>query len=102
VFIVTGEVPLNVEAADAAEQALAACIAQGPPRVVFNLQKTPLIDSRGLEILLDASQQCATRGGAMVLAAPNALCSDILRITGLGADFAVFDDVVSAVGSFAL
>jgi anti-anti-sigma factor len=102
VFIITGEVPLNAEAADAAEQALDACLTQGPPRIVVNLQRTPLIDSRGLEILLDASARCGHRGGALVLAAPNTLCRDILRITGVEADFAVFDDVVTAVGSFAL
>jgi len=40
-------------------------------------------------------------GGSFVLAHPNALCFDILRINGIDREINVYDDVVKALGSFA-
>jgi anti-sigma B factor antagonist len=102
VHIVAVETPLTGEVAEPAGKALARCLEQGPPRIVVDMQATPLLDSRGLEMLVDSAETSAARGGSLVLAAPNALCRDILSVTGLDADFAIFDDVITAVGSFAL
>ena len=78
------------------------CCTRGQPRVVLDLQHVPLIDSAGLEALLDSRDECVRRAGTMHLATPNRLCRDILRVTGLDHQFSIFDDVISAVGSFAL
>jgi hypothetical protein len=56
------------------------------------------MDSVGLDALLDARDRCQSLGGSFVLAHPNALCCDILRING---EINVYDDVVKALGSFA-
>ena len=68
---------------------------------MFDLQGVPLLDSQGLELLLDVQDRCGQRGGSLHLAAPAILCRDILVVTGVVEHFAVFDDVLSAVGSFA-
>ena len=77
------------------------CYGQGQPRAVINMQDTALVDSAGLEALLDMQDEFESRGGAMKLAAPNPLCKDILVVSGLAHEFEVFDNVNRAVGSFA-
>ena len=101
VDVIAGDEPLNVESADRVSRLLEDCIGAGQPRVVLDLGNVPLIDSAGLELLLDARQRCAARGGLLELAAPNPLCRDVLHVTGLSAEFEIFDNVLSAVGSFA-
>lgn len=81
--------------------AVAGCLENGQPRVVFDLSGIPLIDSAGLESLLDARDLCQKRGGTMVLARPNPLCRDILRVNGFDKELQIFDDSVKAMGSFA-
>lgn len=70
------------------------------PHVVIDLEKIPMIDSTGLELLLEFQDRFTERGGALKLAAANPLCRDILRITNVSNRMAVFDNVISAVGSF--
>jgi len=41
-------------------------------------------------------------GGALKLANPGALCSEVLKLTGVRAKFEIFDDTGSAVRSFLL
>jgi anti-anti-sigma factor len=59
------------------------------------------MDSIGLDTLLDARDRCQSLGGSFVLANPNPLCRDILRINGIDREVNVYDDVVKALGSFA-
>lgn len=102
VDVISGSEPLNVEYRDAVSGIIERCLTSGQPRIVFNLRSVPLIDSAGLELLLEAREKCLQRGGVLHLAAPNGICEDILNITGVGARFEVFDDVMPAVGSFAI
>ncbi|MCA9039796.1 MAG: STAS domain-containing protein [Planctomycetaceae bacterium] len=76
------------------------CMSSGQPRVVFSFKNTPLLDSAGLEWLLDSLETCLSGGGNLKLAAPNPLCEDILRITGFLSKFEVYPDTLSAVGSY--
>ena len=66
------------------------------------MEKIPLVDSCGLELLLEVREHCRSRSGAVRLAAPNPLCREILSATGVGDDFEIYDDVLSAVGSYAV
>ena len=59
------------------------------------------MDSAALEVLLDVQESFDRHGGTLKLAAAGALCRDILRATGVSSRFEMFDDVNSAVGSFA-
>jgi anti-anti-sigma factor len=69
---------------------------------VLDLHGVAIVDSAGLELLLDAQEEYQRMGGAMKLANPGALCSEVLKVTGVGARFEVFGDTGSAVRSFLL
>ena len=84
------------------EPAMARYLGTGQPRIVLNMESIPLIDSAGLEWLLDVQDICEGRGGAMKLCRPSTLCREILHITEVDQRFDVFDDVVAALGSFAV
>ncbi|HUG89652.1 MAG TPA: STAS domain-containing protein [Planctomycetaceae bacterium] len=101
VDVITGDEPLNLDAVDRVSRLLEDCIGRGQPRIVLDFGGVALIDSAGLELLLDARQRCGQRGGRLQLAALSPLCHDILDVTGLASEFETFDDVLSAVGSFA-
>ena len=75
-------------------------LVNGQPLTVFDMSKTPLIDSAGLEALLDIKDAFEGRGGKLKLANPLPLCSDILEISGVGKQFEIFERVPDAVGSF--
>jgi anti-anti-sigma factor len=60
-----------------------------------------LIDSAGLELLVQTNQRCISRGGGMQLAAASTLIRDVLRITGLDHEMSLHRDVVLAAGVFA-
>jgi anti-anti-sigma factor len=81
---------------------LEGCLKRGQPRVVLDLQGIALVDSAGLELLLDSHDGCQRMGGAIKLANPGALCSEVLKVTGVGAQFEVFGDTGSAIRSFLL
>lgn len=100
VHVVSGAMALNADNLALARDALEECLGKGQPRLVMHLEGVPLIDSVGLELLLDVRDRCLQRGGALQLAAPNPLCRDILQATDLVQQFAIFDDLNSAVGSF--
>jgi anti-anti-sigma factor len=101
VDIISGTSPLIQEYRAAFLKSIDSCIGNGQPRVVVDLSGIPLMDSLGLDALLDARDRCQSLGGAFVLARPNPLCRDILRINGIDREINVYEDVVKALGSFA-
>jgi len=101
VDVIGVDVPFDSQFTEEFSATIAACCATGQPSIVLDLQKTPLIDSAGLEALVDAQQQAASRGGALKLCGANSLCADILHVSGVGSRFEVFETVKSSVGSFA-
>ena len=62
---------------------------------------SPYSVSAGFEALLGVRDQCGNLGGSIVLARPNALCRDILRINEVDRELNVFEDIGHAMGSFA-
>ena len=100
VDVVQGDTPLNVEHAEEVARLLERCLASGRPYVVLDLDRVPLIDSAGLELLVDFQERLQQLGGALKLAGVNPLCSDVLDVTGVRAGLEVFPEVLSAVGSF--
>lgn len=77
------------------------CLVNRRSLIVLNLSESPLINSEGLEFIVDAQQQCLLRGGKLVVANPQPLCAEILYITGVDECVAVFDDVRTALAEFA-
>jgi anti-sigma B factor antagonist len=98
---ISGTQPLTREHQAAFLSSVEGCFGNGQPRIVFDLSSIPLLDSLGLEALLEARDRCQKLGGSLVLARPNALCRDILRINGIEKEINIYDDVVKAMGSFA-
>jgi anti-anti-sigma factor len=70
-------------------------------RIVLDVSSTALIDSKGLEMLLDCNETCLKRGGELVIAGPTSLCAEILDITGIEQELNCHKDLRSALGSFA-
>jgi anti-anti-sigma factor len=70
------------------------------PHIVLDLQGIALVDSAGLELLLDVQERCQRLGGALKLAGLGALCREVLKATGVGTRFEIFRDSGGAVRSF--
>lgn len=77
------------------------CLQTLKSRLIIDLSETSLIQSEGLEFLVDAQQACLQRGGRLALAAPTELCADALEISGLKECISLFSDLRSALGDFA-
>lgn len=101
VYVFSGSEPLNADHVNAARMVAEQCFGKGQPQIVVNMAGIPLIDSLGLEFLLELRDRCVRSGGAVQLAEPKALCSDILQATGIATEFAIFDGLNAAIGSFA-
>ncbi len=92
--------PLNADVIEDAKEFLELRLSEAVPKIVLDFAGIALIDSAGLELLLDWQDRCAEKAGNFLLADVNELCRDALRITGVDASFEIFRDVPSAVGSF--
>lgn len=100
VHVVSGDSPLDHQHAEELAQVWRTSALARRRHVVIALDGIPLIDSAGLELLLELRDECRARGGVLKLAAPNRLCRDILAATRVNRQFEVFEDSLSAIGSF--
>lgn len=98
--VVFGSDPLNGDHVERLRALLENYVEEGQPHVVLDLQGVPLMDSSGLELLLEMHDEYKRLGGALKLAGLNQLCGEILRITGVGPHFEIYRDTGAAVGSF--
>jgi anti-sigma B factor antagonist len=92
--------PLDQENVEEFAETLAAGLSSGQPMVVLDMSDVPLIDSAGLESLLDFSDALHDRGGKMNQAAVPLICQEIHRATRIDQQFDTYDEVKMAVGSF--
>jgi anti-anti-sigma factor len=100
VDLIRGDEPVNAEHVEELAKLLEESAGRGQPFAVLDMERVPLVDSAGLELLLDYREKFQQLGGALKLSTPNPLCEDILSITGVGASFEIFRESLSAVGSF--
>jgi anti-anti-sigma factor len=100
VNVIRGDLPLDADHVEAVGSLLDECASSGRPCTVFDMEKVPLIDSAGLELLLDYGEEFQQLGGALKVGAPNALCGEIFSLTGVRDKLEIFADSMSAVGSF--
>lgn len=68
--------------------------------VVFDLDSTELIDSRGLGALIDVQDALRGQGGELKVATSSPTNRKILEITRLDQQLEIFETVVDAVRSF--
>jgi anti-anti-sigma factor len=69
-------------------------------RFVVDASGVPYVDSRGLEALVDASEELGRAGQALRLCGTSDTVREVLDITDLGSLFEHFEDVNTGVRSF--
>jgi anti-anti-sigma factor len=69
-------------------------------RVVLDASGIPFVDSRGIEALLDVSDELGQAGRALKLSAATATLREALELTGVAESMEFYDDVQTAVRSF--
>ena len=69
-------------------------------QVVLDLQDADYMSSAGLRVLVAMHKATKKNGGGLCLAQPSVRVSEVLDLAGLTPVFAVYPDVVDAVGSF--
>ncbi len=77
------------------------CIKERKCDLVLDCSSLEGLDSKGLEALVDLQSQCENELGSLKLCKLNPNCAKILEITRLARRFASFEDLESAVRSFA-
>lgn len=70
------------------------------PQVLLDMKHVPLLDSYGLEFLLNCRDSAIRNGGTFKLVGLNNLCQEIFRVTGVDAEFDVYENAVKGTGSF--
>ena len=91
---------LTQDDADQFMQKLTEALAESSGRVVVDLSQVPFVDSRGLEVLVEANDNLAAGGRTLKLCAINETIREVLDLTGLATRFDHFDDTNSALRSF--
>ncbi len=69
-------------------------------RLVLDASAMPLVDSKGLEALVEVTQVMEQSGKALKLCAVNETLREVLELTGLAGLFEHFEDVNAGVRSF--
>lgn len=76
------------------------CVSDGDLRLVIDLNKVPVIESAGLELLVKKSRDLAARGGALKISNPSEICRDVLRVTRLTRVLEIYETPDDARRSF--
>jgi anti-anti-sigma factor len=69
-------------------------------RFVVDLTSIPYIDSQGLEVLVDVTENMSESGQMLKLCAANKTLREVLNLAGVASLFEHFDDVNTAIRSF--
>lgn len=69
-------------------------------RVVVDASAVPFVDSRGLEVLAEVTEELAEAGLSLKLCGANETVREVLDLTDLSGLFEHYEDVNSAVRSF--
>jgi anti-anti-sigma factor len=101
VGVVRPKGPIEARHCDEFKRTVLQGLGAGRPMLVVDFHDVPLLDSVGLETLVELREALESRGGSMKFAAINPLCADILRVSGVGSQFEQHELLRSAVGSFA-
>jgi anti-sigma B factor antagonist len=100
VTVVKPQGPLCGQDADRFLQRLGEVMARSLGRFVVDCSQVPFVDSRGLEVLKETTEQLSEGGQAMRLCGANETLREVLDLTDLAKLFEHYQDVNSAVRSF--
>ena len=101
VTVLTPRGPLLASDADEVRSAVSEAMSGNLGRVVLDISKVPYTDSKGLEMIHDIGTQLVSAGRVFKLAGANETMREVLALTEVGALCEQFDDVTTAVRSFA-
>jgi anti-sigma B factor antagonist len=86
--------------ADKLQVALDQQIDKGAVNIVVDLEKVDYMSSAGLRTLVSALKRVKRDGGDLRICSPSERVQEVFELAGLTSIFDVFDDQVTAVGSF--
>jgi anti-sigma B factor antagonist len=89
---------LDLYNANTVREALLACCAEAPERLIVDLSGVKFIDSTALGVLIEARTRLANRKG-FLLAAPGLETRRALEISGLDRHFAVHESLEQALAA---
>ena|SRR5436190_1724400 len=92
--------PLAAPDAEDFKTRAAATAAECLGRLLIDASGIPFADSRGLEVLVELSEELSHSGQALKLCAATETLREILDLTELAQNFEFYDDVNAAVRSF--
>ena len=75
------------------EEVLTTVLAEGPQDVIVDASKVGRIDSKGLQVLVDATEQLIRSGRALKLAGADETLREILELTEVASLFEYCDSV---------
>jgi anti-sigma B factor antagonist len=73
---------------------------KGEYQLVLNMSGVEYTSSAGLRAMVAALRECKKHNGDLRLSDPSARVKEVLELAGLTSLFQIYDDDVSAVGSF--
>ena len=92
--------PLTQEDADQFKTKLLDVRQASMGRFVVDASSVPFVDSRGLEILVEANEELSKSGQSLKVCGMNETLREVLNLTDLASMFEQFDDINAAVRSF--
>src|SRR5438270_12597010 len=100
VTVLKPEGPLVDTAAAAFKQRLIQALTASLGRFVVDMSAIPYVDSKGLEALIEVSEEMSNSGQPLRLCAANKTVREVLELTDLASLFDHFEDATTAVRSF--
>jgi anti-sigma B factor antagonist len=92
--------PLTEADADQFKARAMEAVAKNLGRIVVDASAIAFVDSRGIEVLADVTEELSQSGRALKLCSANATIRQALELTGWNDAFEHFDDVNGGVRSF--
>jgi len=92
--------PLTGTDAESLKARLLGSLEENLGRAVLDASAIALVDSKGLEALVDVACEMAQSGQVLKLCGVNETIRQVLELTGLSSQFEYFEDTNSAVRSF--
>jgi anti-anti-sigma factor len=92
--------PLCAQDADQFRQRVVEVMGKSLGRFVVDASEIPFVDSRGLEVLKETTDELSESGQALRLCGTNETLREVLEVTDLSGLFEFYSDVNSAVRSF--
>ena len=100
VTVLKPEGPILEADAAAFKQKLMNTLGGSLGRFVVDMSAVPYVDSKGLEALVEVTEEMGRSGQALRLCSPNKTMREVLELTALASMFDHFEDTNTAVRSF--